>query len=255
MSRKTSRLRIPFPEEGEDPWFDSFRGMMNGVDDIVFSIAQDRNLIFEGGGKWELDTGLDLVSWSKRLEVYQNLTGFKLFVESASVQVEDGWIGYIEMARSPEDNIETEINSASSLREVDHKLDDIIILFRRQGDSVTFRNTISIKEGSKGKVFGRSTDVGESGFDRGIIRVNSDTALDDTDFTVLVNALSNPVTISIPDANVSEGRVYNVKKIDGSNNDVIIESDDDIDGSTNAVISEQYDSYMLQSDGTGWWII
>ena len=76
--------------------------------------------------------------------------------------------------------------------------------------------------------------------------------------TVLVNATSGAITITLPDATLANAYViHNIKKIDSSANYVTIAttSSQTIDGGTTAVIKVQYASITLVSDGTNWNII
>lgn len=83
------------------------------------------------------------------------------------------------------------------------------------------------------------------------------TILLDEDHTVLVDATSGAVTITLPIAKNSDEYIFNIKKIDSSANAVTIDGNgsETIDDSTTYVISSQYDSITVQSDGTEWWII
>lgn len=90
-----------------------------------------------------------------------------------------------------------------------------------------------------------------------ITEVNANTTLDKTYFTVLVNAVGGARTITLPAAASYTHRIYNIKKIDGSANTVTIDGNgaETIDGAATQTISTQWDSYTIQSDGTGWFII
>lgn len=83
------------------------------------------------------------------------------------------------------------------------------------------------------------------------------TAVSETDYTILVDATSGDVTISLPTALSALGRVFNVKKIDASTNSVFIDPNgsESLDNDTDAEIKKRYTSLTVQSDGTGWWII
>jgi len=84
-----------------------------------------------------------------------------------------------------------------------------------------------------------------------------DITLDKTYYTVLVDAVGANRTITLPAAASHEHRVYNIKKIDASANTVTIDGNgvETIDGAATVVISVQWDSYTLQCDSTGWFII
>jgi len=73
---------------------------------------------------------------------------------------------------------------------------------------------------------------------------------------ILVNAVSNPITINLPPALDSLERVFYVKKTDNVNN-VTIDGDgaETIDGQPTAILSTQYQCLTMISDGTQWFII
>jgi len=78
-----------------------------------------------------------------------------------------------------------------------------------------------------------------------------------TDHTVLVNASSGPITVTLPDATMCSGQVFLVKKVDSTKNYAIIDTlaSQTLDGSLTYSISRQYFSLTIQSDGTNFYII
>jgi len=76
--------------------------------------------------------------------------------------------------------------------------------------------------------------------------------------TVLVNAGSGSVTITLPDATATYVfNVHNVKKTDSTTNTVVINttSGQTIDGASSATIKVQYASITLATDGANWFVI
>lgn len=71
-------------------------------------------------------------------------------------------------------------------------------------------------------------------------------------FTVLCNASSGPMTVTLPSGAAT--RVLNIKKIDSSPNAVTI-SGGTIDGSPTRVLAAQYDRITVHYDGTTSWHI
>ena len=87
--------------------------------------------------------------------------------------------------------------------------------------------------------------------------VSANTPLEGGHFTVLVNAVGGARTITLPAAASHTHRIYNIKKIDASGNAVTIDGNaaETIDGAATQTLSIQWDSYTIQCDGTGWFII
>lgn len=74
---------------------------------------------------------------------------------------------------------------------------------------------------------------------------------------ILVDAASGPVTINLLEADTVVGRLYKIKKIDTSDNRVVIDpfSNETVDGETTLELGLQYRSIEIFSDGTEWWIL
>ncbi len=98
----------------------------------------------------------------------------------------------------------------------------------------------------------------------GEIDVNDVVAVSTTPYTatttatvILVNALSAAITISMPLASSVTHKIYKIKKIDTSANEVTIDgySSETIDGETTKTIAYQNSAMQLVSNGTGWYII
>lgn len=77
------------------------------------------------------------------------------------------------------------------------------------------------------------------------------------DNTILANAQTGAVTITLPTAVGSNGKLYTVKKIDATANAVTISttSSQTIDGASSYTINTTYSGVNLQSDNANWWII
>ena len=77
------------------------------------------------------------------------------------------------------------------------------------------------------------------------------------DETILANASTGNVTITLPTAASISGKVYIVKKIDSTANSVIIAttSSQTIDGNTTRTFTSQYTGAQVQSDGSNWYIL
>ena len=91
-----------------------------------------------------------------------------------------------------------------------------------------------------------------------IDHVTSNTTITFDNYTILANSTSNTIYVTLPDANTSNGFTCNIKKIDSSINNVVIQGANTlhlIDGSETVEINQQYTTITVQSDGSNWWII
>jgi hypothetical protein len=74
------------------------------------------------------------------------------------------------------------------------------------------------------------------------------------DETILMNATSGDVTVTLPAA--AAGKRYTIKKLNAPPNKVkIVPSSGTIEGVTDIEWSVKYQGYTVQSDGTNWWIV
>ncbi len=76
------------------------------------------------------------------------------------------------------------------------------------------------------------------------------------DFTIVCNNVG-AMTVNLPAASTCPGRIYVIKKISALSNDVTVDADasETIDGATTKVLTLQYESLMIQCNGTSWFII
>lgn len=89
-----------------------------------------------------------------------------------------------------------------------------------------------------------------------VLTFSSNTTLTSNNRTVLVNASSANVYITLPVITSKMSREYNIKKIDSSINNVVIRGTlANIDGSNVAIINTQYTTLTLHNDANQWWII
>ena len=84
---------------------------------------------------------------------------------------------------------------------------------------------------------------------------SSDYTLTGGDHTILVDCSGGNVTLTLPTAVGCAGRMYIIKRIDGTNNAANINSDgsEEIEGSTSPASVAAMSSIMIQSDNSGWW--
>jgi len=91
---------------------------------------------------------------------------------------------------------------------------------------------------------------------RAISIINSDLNLGVESYTILCNALSNNITVTLPTASVYKGKLYNIKTINLTNR-VLVDTIDSalIDSSTSHSFSTVLECVRLQCNGTNWFKI
>jgi hypothetical protein len=77
-----------------------------------------------------------------------------------------------------------------------------------------------------------------------------------SDYTIVCNNAA-AMAVNLPAAAGCSGRVYVIKKISGAALNVTIDANsaETIDGATTKVLTTQYESVMIQSNGTSWYIL
>jgi len=90
-----------------------------------------------------------------------------------------------------------------------------------------------------------------------ITLTSSNLTLTDEHYTVLVNASGGSRTITLPNASGIDGRVYVVKKIDSSENTVVVQAQtgQTIDGTNSFTLLTQYATVVVQAYNGNWYII
>ncbi|MEP6677152.1 MAG: hypothetical protein ABJA78_18470 [Ferruginibacter sp.] len=78
-----------------------------------------------------------------------------------------------------------------------------------------------------------------------------------TDHTIICNNTAGAITITLPAASTVTGRIYVIKKISGISNNVIIDGNvsETIDGALTRTLSVQYDTVLIQCDGSNWFVL
>ena len=99
-------------------------------------------------------------------------------------------------------------------------------------------------------------DLPAAGTSTQFVQVSTNTTLSGTQTSVLVNAASGPITITLPTA-VGDSHQYYVKKIDSSANvvTVVTSAGQTIDGASSSGVQFQYSAVTFKSDNANWWII
>lgn len=92
---------------------------------------------------------------------------------------------------------------------------------------------------------------------RSIRTITASATLGANDYTVLANAASGAVTVTLPAASTVTGQTFHVKKIDATANAVTLDGNgaETIDGAATKATTTQWASYSVQSNGTGWFIL
>lgn len=110
-------------------------------------------------------------------------------------------------------------------------------------------------------VFIKGYTTHEKGVTYPIIYTSSSLTLTENHYTIIADARSNPITISLPDAMFCNGRVYVIKRVNTTGYDVVIQpvSGQTIDGASSLTLTRGYEVVMIQASSAlfafGWYIL
>lgn len=111
-----------------------------------------------------------------------------------------------------------------------------------------------------GSILSVTGSFGVSGStDFGLIEVSTNTLLDDTHHTIIVDATAGNVIVTLPATTSITGRRYEIKKVDATANVVTIQADagDTIDGAASYNLTAQYQTRVIAASdaSNSWWTI
>jgi len=149
----TNKMQWPYPGRDDDPWFEKFDQMVTSQDSSGYASREDRHLRFSGGGLVSFDATTGVVSWDGTIEIMSPIAGFKISVAPTSLALTDGQVAYINLARSPTQNVSSSPAVASTVPNTN----DSYVLCIRNGDSVYWPNGSEVSDGESQSLFGGVT--------------------------------------------------------------------------------------------------
>lgn len=124
-------------------------------------------------------------------------------------------------------------------------------------DKLKIQPAATLSTSSTGMFFKSDGSAGfEAAVEYAIETVNTNTTLNATHYTILVDCSGGPVTITLPPVSGLK-RVYFIKKIDSTLNQMTIDGDgaETIDGNTTITSNTQWEAFRLHTDGSAWYIV
>lgn len=87
--------------------------------------------------------------------------------------------------------------------------------------------------------------------------VTASTSIVSSDFAIIANSTAGAITVSLPPAATSNGRVFFVKRVNAGANNVTVDpfGSETIDGAATHVLTAQWARVEFVSNGTAWFII
>ena len=222
------------------------------VETFTIVDSSDDMLAYSGGGEWRLDFSEDKLDF--RIDRNNGNASFQL--TEADVFGTNDFFFQIS-GRQGTGSTDWGVLEASSGATQGLQVatqDAVPIVFspnRTEQVRLTSSGNLGVKTNSPNSTVDNNGSYGSA-----ITTVSSNTTLDNSHSTVLVDTSGGSITVTLPTASSASRRVYNIKKVTSANTLTIDgDSTETIDGSETQDISNQYDSVSIQSDGTEWWII
>lgn len=231
----TARLKLPYPDEFVDPWYDAFVALVQALDFSLYTIREDRNIILSGGGTVAFDATSGTLSWTAPIYLLSSVTGYRWRIDAGSKVLTDGQLAYITIARAPQSEVAYTL-IAGNVTPNEPNGDSQILLCVRSGARVHFRDGFVISDGEAGPLFTASASQ-----HRVPVRSTAiSTLVTAADFHIACTAGS--ITITLP-ATPSDGDTYEVKDTTGvasGANITVAGNGHNIDGAATLVMSTAY---------------
>ena len=98
MTQETRRLKIPYPSDGQDPYYPAFEAMVKSFDSIAFSEVSDRNILLHGGG--DISWSNSRVSFTEDIVFAESTYGqVQLLKAQDDIYLPAGHFLYVELSR------------------------------------------------------------------------------------------------------------------------------------------------------------
>jgi streptogramin lyase len=144
---QTARQNWPYPEENEDPFWESFIAMIQAMDASVYASREDKNHVLTDGGTISWNAALGLLSWSADIGIQAATTGFVCNVPGtglgSSITLADREFLYVQLTRGPQSTQALTPQKASKLPAGD----DYLVLAYRSGTRVYWRGGAVMNDG------------------------------------------------------------------------------------------------------------
>lgn len=142
MSYESTYLKIAYPEEHQDPFYETYESQVNSTDEILFMQKIQNNLIIGGGGIISFSSITQQLTWTQDFIVPVFHYGKKITLSygpdnaTRVASILDGYALVIEIPYVLTDNITTNIKVLSQLTPLNHQQ---WVLGFRTGTKVYFK--------------------------------------------------------------------------------------------------------------------
>ena len=139
----SSKMLWNFPDQDENPWYDSFESMVIGQDSSAYASREDRSIVLSGGGLVSFVASTGIVEWSAAIVLLSPIAGYQMSLPAGSATLLDGECLYVNVTRSPVGNVSLSSFVAGQVPNTDSAM----LLAIRSGSIVYWRNGAGIADG------------------------------------------------------------------------------------------------------------
>jgi hypothetical protein len=160
MAELTPLNNYGVPNEGDEPYATTMEGYFLSVDNSVWDVAENDNLMWNGGGffSWNATTGV--LIWTAPITITAQTTPYKVIIPGppfpgGQVTLQDGQVAFFQMPRLlVADYVVPQIQIGTITQIPGVRLENIKILARRDGSTLLMAEGNSLADGDTGTVFG-----------------------------------------------------------------------------------------------------
>lgn len=138
----STRMKWPFPREGQDPWFDAFEGFVQVLDNSGFASREDRHITLQQGGLISFDGDTGVLSWAANIEIVAAITGFRWEIATGSIVLSEGEMFYVDIPRAPTKNTVVVAKKSNQVPSTDQAL----FIAMRRDDRIYFRDGFILED-------------------------------------------------------------------------------------------------------------
>lgn len=145
----TSRMRVPFPRQYSEEWFDRWLSFMSAIDGHHFAAFEDRNLFLTAGGTWSWDLASSTLTWDADLVIFTPSTGQPQTLSAGSFVLQEGEMLVVDLSRGAS----APAPLSAYVEDVLPPDDAVLAICARQGGNIYFRNGLVLGDGDAFDIF------------------------------------------------------------------------------------------------------
>lgn len=154
MTELTPRNSYSYPTEREENYFPSIKAGYLAIDAADWSLADNDNFIYTGGGTFAWDAGTQILSWTDSILISGFSSPYFFEIESTSFELEDGEILFYQAPRLLTQSLIVTLSRSNRIFKSGVRLHDLRLFAARVGDTIYFGDNSSLQDGQSGIIFG-----------------------------------------------------------------------------------------------------